>query len=120
MHSRFYHEAELTCVLSVGPHTHVRAEGYGHASLVRAGEGLLDLHADDDRLLDLRWRQQAVALCHLQNRDASMTISRFDRTVPGLVQKALSEPGLLRVHAPTCARAPAARQTATDQNRMGD
>src|ERR1700719_4290888 len=71
MHSRFYHEAELTCVLSVGPHTHVRAEGYGHASLVRAGEGLLDLHADDHRLLDVRCRQQAVALCHLQNRHAS-------------------------------------------------
>jgi hypothetical protein len=30
------------------------------------------------------------------------------------------EPGPLRVHAPTCARAPAAGQTATDQNRMGD
>src|ERR1700720_4883683 len=71
MHSRCDHEAELTCVLSVGPRTHVRAEGYSHASLVRAGEGLLNLHADDHRLLDLRCRQQAVALCHLQNRDAS-------------------------------------------------
>src|SRR6202040_3529093 len=38
----------------------------------------------------------------------------------GLVQEAFSEPGPLRVHAPTCARAPAAGQTATDQNRMGD
>src|ERR1700730_1696335 len=71
MHSRFDHEAELTCVLSVGPHTHVRAEGYGHASLVRTGEGLLNLHADDHRLFDLRRRQQAVGLCHLQHRDAS-------------------------------------------------
>src|SRR5580700_701225 len=70
MHSRFDHEAELTCVLSVGPHTHVRAEGYSHASLVRTGEGLLNLHADDHRLFDLRWRQQAVGLCHLQNRNA--------------------------------------------------
>src|SRR5260370_7088577 len=71
MHSRVDHEAELTCVLSVGPHTHVRAEGYSHASLVRTGEGLLNLHADDHSLFDLRRRQQAVGLCHLQNRDAS-------------------------------------------------
>jgi hypothetical protein len=37
----------------------------GLASLVRAGEDLLDLHADDHRLLDLRRGQQAVALCHV-------------------------------------------------------
>src|SRR5438105_12571743 len=71
MHSCFYHAAELTCILSVGPHAHVRAEGYSHASLVRTGEGLLDPHADDYRFFDLRRRQQAVDLCHLQNRDAS-------------------------------------------------
>src|SRR3984893_10326740 len=45
---------------------------------------------------------------------------RFDRAVPGLVQEAFSEPGPLRVHAPARAGAPAAGQTATDQNRMGD
>jgi hypothetical protein len=33
----------------VGPHTHVRAEGYRHTSLVRAGEGILDLHTDGHR-----------------------------------------------------------------------
>jgi hypothetical protein len=46
--------------------------------------------------------------------------SRFDCTVPGLVQEAFSESGPLRVPAPACAGAPAAGQTATDQNRMGD
>src|SRR5436309_8746337 len=45
---------------------------------------------------------------------------RFDRAVPGLVQEAFSGPGPLRVHAPARSGAPAAEQTATDQNRMGD
>src|SRR6202040_1750664 len=43
----------------------------GLFAVPRVCEGLLDLHADDHRLLDLRCRQQAVALCHLQNRHAS-------------------------------------------------
>src|ERR1700719_3285006 len=67
MHSRFYHEAELMCVLSVGPHTHVRAEGYSHASLVRAGEGFLNLHADDHR---------AFSICAVVNRPSPCAISK--------------------------------------------
>src|ERR1700751_2917364 len=36
MHSPFDHEVELTCVLSVGPYTHVRAEGSAAPSWSRA------------------------------------------------------------------------------------
>ena len=69
-HPCFDHVAELTCVLSVGPHAHIRAERDPRAGLVRAGEGLLDLRPDDHRLLDLRRGQHAVTLRHLQHGDA--------------------------------------------------